>query len=115
MRQEEMGFDEAEELRYEGIRTQAARDRNRKLGRTLEKNSKDDIQWEYYESEVNWNFKDIDLIFSHLPETTWNLLNYLGNEWHHIPPVLGIAIGLILKTLVTCNIPLFKENVRVLI
>ena len=73
----EVGFDEAEELKYEGIRTKAARDRNRKLGRTLEKNSNDDIQWEYYEAEVNWNFKDIDLIFSHLPETTWNLLNYL--------------------------------------
>ena len=101
MRQEEMGFDEAEELRYEGIRTQAARDRNRKLGRTLEKNSKDDIQWEYYESEVNWNFKDIDLIFSHLPETTWNLLNYLGNEWHHIPPVLGYSHWFDFKD--TCN------------
>jgi hypothetical protein len=97
----EVGFDEAQELKYEGIRTKAARDRNRKLGRTLEKNSKDDIQWEYYEAEVNWNFKDIDLIFSHLPETTWNLLNYLGNEWHHIPPVLGYSHWFDFKD--TCN------------
>ena len=92
---------ESTDLKFAGIRTKAARDRNRKLGRTLEQSQDDDIQWEYYEAEVNWNYKDIDLIFSHLPETTWNLVNYLGNEWHHIPPVLGYSHWFDFKD--TCN------------
>ena len=72
-----------------GIAYKIKRERNTTIGKTLD--SGFDMHWKYWEDEVNWNFKDIDLIFSHLPETTWNLVNYLGNEWHHIPPVLGYS------------------------
>ena len=72
---------------HDGIEYKIRRERNTTIGKTQDTDF--NIHWKYYEDEVNWNFKDIDLIFSHLPETTWNLLNYLGNEWHHLPPVLG--------------------------
>jgi len=72
---------------HDGIEYKIRRERNTTIGKTQDTDF--NIHWKYYEDEVNWNFKDIDLIFSHLPETTWNLANYLGNEWHHIPPVLG--------------------------
>jgi len=72
---------------HAGIEYKIRRERNTTIGKT--KDTDFNIHWKYYEDEVNWNFKDIDLIFSHLPETTWNLVNYLGNEWHHLPPVLG--------------------------
>lgn len=74
---------------HSGIAYKIKRERNTTIGKTLD--SGFDMHWKYWEDEVNWNFKDIDLIFSHLPETTWNLVNYLGNEWHHIPPVLGYS------------------------
>ena len=72
---------------HDGIEYKIRRERNTTIGKTQDTDF--DIHWKYYEDEVNWNFKDIDLIFSHLPETTWNLANYLANEWHHIPPILG--------------------------
>jgi hypothetical protein len=72
---------------HDGIEYKIRRERNTTIGKTSDNNF--NIHWKYYEDEVNWNFKDIDLVFSHLPDTTWNLLNYLGNEWHHLPPVLG--------------------------
>jgi len=72
---------------HDGIEYKIRRERNTTIGKT--KDTDFNMHWKYYEDEVNWNFKDIDLIFSHLPETTWNLVNYLGNEWHHLPPVLG--------------------------
>lgn len=74
---------------HSGIAYKIKRERNTTIGKTLD--SGFDMHWKYWEDEVNWNFKDIDLIFSHLPETTWNLVNYLGNEWHHIPPILGYS------------------------
>ena len=101
---------EIEQLQYNGLRTERDRDRNRKLGRTIEQNKKDDIQWEYYETDVNWNYKDIDLIFSHLPETTWNLLNYFGNEWHHTPPVLGYSHWFDLKDVCNWQYPAFQRE-----
>ena len=72
---------------HNGIGYKIRRERNTTIGKTQDTDF--DIHWKYYEDEVNWNFKDIDLIFSHLPETTWNLVSYLGNEWHHLPPILG--------------------------
>ena len=72
---------------HDGIEYKIRRERNTTIGKTQDTDF--NIHWKYYEDEVNWNFKDIDLIFSHLPDTTWNLVNYLGNEWHHVPPILG--------------------------
>tara|TARA_B100001248_G_C27384986_1_gene459124 strand:- start:27 stop:1826 length:1800 start_codon:yes stop_codon:yes gene_type:complete len=71
------------------IGTSVKRIRSTTIGKTKDEGFK--TAWQYYEDEVNWNFKDIDLIFSHLPDTTWNLMSYLGNEWHHTPPVLGYS------------------------
>ena len=75
--------------KHSGIAYQIKRERNTTIGKTLD--SGFDMHWKYWEDEVNWNFKDIDLIFTHLPETTWNLVNYLANEWHHVPPILGYS------------------------
>ena len=34
---------------------------------------------------------DFDLIFSHLPEHTWNLVNLLKNNTYHHAPILGYS------------------------
>ena len=90
---------------HSGIEYQIKRERNTTIGKTQDTDF--NIHWKYYEDEVNWNFKDIDLIFSHLPETTWNLVNYLGNEWHHLPPVLGYCHWFDVKEVCNWRYPAF--------
>lgn len=87
------------------IGTSVKRIRSTTIGKTKDEGFK--TAWQYYEDEVNWNFKDIDLIFSHLPDTTWNLMSYLGNEWHHIPPVLGYSHWFDVKEVCNWNYPNF--------
>ena len=91
--------------KHDGIAYNIKRERNTTIGKTLD--SGFDMHWKYWEDEVNWNFKDIDLIFSHLPESTWNLVNYLGNEWHHIPPILGYCHWFDVKEVCNWQYPAF--------
>ena len=84
------------------------RKKNTTIGKTLD--SGFSVHWEYYEDEVNWNFNDIDLIFSHLPESTWNLTNYLSNEWHHIAPVLSYCHWFDLKDVCNWQYPAFRRE-----
>jgi glycosyltransferase involved in cell wall biosynthesis len=58
----------------------------------------------------NWNFEDVDLIFSHLPESTWNLVNHLGNRWHHIPPILTYSHWFDFSTICNWKYPAFMRE-----
>jgi len=54
---------------------------------------------------------DIDIIFSHLPEHTHQILNTLYNITHHTPPVFGYCHWFDLKNIVAWSKDSFVQNI----
>jgi len=53
---------------------------------------------------------DFDLIFSHLPEHTWNLVNLLKNNTYHSVPVLGYSHWFDFDHIQSWPVGAFNEN-----
>ena len=81
------------------------------------------IDFETYPQTMRSNFRvdimrrmlhngmDFDLVMSHLPEHTHQLVNTLYNVTHHIPPVFGYAHWFDLKEVVTWPKDSFLQNI----
>jgi hypothetical protein len=81
------------------------------------------IDFETYPQTMRSNFRvdvirkmlhnglDFDLVMSHLPEHTHQLVNTLYNVTHHIPPVAGYAHWFDLKEVVTWPKDSFLQNI----
>ena len=81
------------------------------------------IDFETYPQTMRSNFRvdimrrmlhngmDFDLVMSHLPVHTHQLVNTLYNVTHHIPPVFGYAHWFDLKEVVTWPKDSFLQNI----